>query len=224
MALGRINIRDIRKADKMVRAFVRQWMALPNNISIGYFHAPVSEGGRGIPSLRWLAPFHCKDRLLGLVHGRRMENIADPYLAKEIGQCRQRLTENGSTYNTYEEIKKRWAVILHQSIDGSSLKNSHQVTGQHQWVADGTSLLSSRNYINCHKVRIGALPTRSRTTRRRRGDRLCHAGCMALETKNHVLQICPRAHKARIDRHDAVLSYLGRNLRRQGFEVQATVH
>ena len=141
MALGRINISDIRKADKIVRAFVRQWMALPNDISIGYFHTPVSEGGLGIPSLRWLAPLHRKDRLLGLVPGRRMENIADPYLAKEIGQCRQRLTENGSTYTIHEEIKKRWVAILHQSIDGSSLKNSHQVTGQHQWVADGTSLL-----------------------------------------------------------------------------------
>ena len=54
-----------------------------------------------------------------------MENITDPYLAKEIDQCRQRL------------------------IDGLSLKNSHQVTGQHQWVVDGTSLLSGRNYINC---------------------------------------------------------------------------
>ena len=130
MALGRINISYIRRADKIVRgkigrAFVRQLMALPNDISIGYFHAPVSEGGLGIPSLRWLAPLHLKDCLLGLVPGRKMENITDPYLAKEIGQCRQRLTENGSAYTTQEEIKKRWAAILHQSIDGSSLKNSH---------------------------------------------------------------------------------------------------
>ena len=48
MALGRIHISDIRNADKMVRAFVRQWMALPNDILIGYFHAPVLEGGLGI--------------------------------------------------------------------------------------------------------------------------------------------------------------------------------
>ena len=47
---------------------------------------------------------------------------------------------------------------------------------------------------------------------------------MAQETNNHVQQICPRAHKARIDRHDVVLSYLGRNLRRQGFEVQEEPH
>ena len=83
----------------------------------------VSEGGLGIP------PLHRKDRLLGLVPGRRIENIVDPYLAKEVGQCRQRFTENGLTYTTQEDIKKKWAAILHQSIDGSSLKNSHHVTG-----------------------------------------------------------------------------------------------
>ena len=71
----------------MVRAFVRQWMALPNDISKGYFHAPVSEGGLGIPPMM-AAPLHRKDRLLRLVPGRRIENIMDPYLAKEIGQCR----------------------------------------------------------------------------------------------------------------------------------------
>ena len=73
-------------------------------------------------------------------------------------------------------------------------------------------------------MRIWALPTRSRTTRGRRGDRLFRTGRMAQETNNYVLQICPRAHKARIDRHDAVLSSLGRNLRCQGFEVQEEPH
>ena len=194
MALGRINISNIRKADKMVRAFARQWMVLPNDISIGYFHAPVSEGGLGIPSLRWLAR---KDRLLGLVPGRRMENITDPYLAKEIGQYRQRLTENG-----LEEVG-RYSTPIHRRIVAQKLASSHRPIP----MGVGWDLTSLRqNYNNCHKVRIGALPTRSRATRGRRSDRLCRVGCMAQETNNHVLQICPRTHKARIDRHDAVLS------------------
>ena len=53
-------------------------MALPNDISIGYFHAPISEGGLGIPSLRWLAPLHRKDRLLGLVLGQREHHGSVP--------------------------------------------------------------------------------------------------------------------------------------------------
>ena len=91
-------------------------------------------------------------------------------------------------------------------------------------MAGGTSLLSGRNYINCHKVRIGALSTRSRTIRGICDDRFGRARCVAQETNNHVLQIYPRAHKARIDRHNAVLSYLGCNLRRQGFEFQEEPH
>ena len=158
MALGRINISDIREADKMVRAFVRP-MGGPAKRHLNRLLSRPRSGGLGILSLRWLAPLHRKDHLLGLVSGRRMENITDPYLAKEIGQCRQRLTASGTTYITQEEIKKRWAAILRESIDGSSLTNSHQVTGQHLWVTNGTSLLPGRNYINCHKVRIGALPT-----------------------------------------------------------------
>ena len=47
---------------------------------------------------------------------------------------------------------------------------------------------------------------------------------MAQETNNHVLQICLRTHKARIDRHDAVLSYLAYNLRCQDFEIQEEPH
>ena len=47
---------------------------------------------------------------------------------------------------------------------------------------------------------------------------------MAQDTNNYVLQIYPRAHKARIDRHDAVLSNLGCNLLRLGFEIQEEPH
>ena len=88
MALGRINISDIRKADKMLRAVVRQWMALSNDISIGYFHD-------SLPSMASPAP-----------------SQGPP------SRTSRKVVENGSTYNTHEEIKKRWAAILHQSIDG----------------------------------------------------------------------------------------------------------
>ena len=130
--------------------------------------------------------------------------------------------------------------ILAQRIDASIEMDDQQRTfragmdGGRDNTVLLDALLRSRYQQRCsetriksptnNKVRIGALPTRSRTTRGRRGDRLCRAGCMAQKTNNHVLQICPRAHKARIYRHDAVLSYLGRNLRRQGFEVQEEPH
>ena len=113
----------------------RPWLSLPNDISIGYFDDPVSERGLGIAPLPWLAPLRRKDRLLGLVPGWKMENITDPYLAKEIGQYRQRLTESALIYTTQEEIKKRWAAIapIHGLLVAPKLASSHRPTPMGGW-------------------------------------------------------------------------------------------
>ena len=224
MALGRITISEIQRVDKMVRAMVRQWLALLKYTPVGYFHASVGEGGLGIPSVRWLAPLHRRNRLLGLVLGRDETNITDPYLTKEVLQFNKRLTDGTTIIADEESCKKRWTALLHGLIEGRALKHSVEVANQHQWVTDGTALLTGRDYINCHKVRIGALPTRSRTIRGRHGDRSCRAGCMMPETSNHVLQVCPRTHGMRIARHNSILTYIGRNLRRQWFTVYDESH
>ena len=65
MALGRTTISELQRVDKMVTASVRQWLALPHDTPVGYFHASVDEGGLGIPSVRCLAPHHRHNILLG---------------------------------------------------------------------------------------------------------------------------------------------------------------
>ena len=55
MVLERVTIRSLNEIDT-VREFVRQWIALPNDTPTAYFHAPMTEGGLGIPSLRRMAP------------------------------------------------------------------------------------------------------------------------------------------------------------------------
>ena len=50
-------------------------------------------------------------------------------------------------------------------------------------------------------VRIDALPTKSRTSRGRRAegpDRLCRAGCNAIDTATHVVQVCFRTQGGRV--------------------------
>ena len=120
--------------------------------------------------MRWLLPLHRRNRLLGL----------------EVLQCNRRLTDGTTIIAVEESCKKRWAALLHGLIEGRALKHSVQVANQHQWVTDGTALLTGRDYINCHKVRIGAL--------------------------------------VRIARHNSILSYIGRYLRRQGFTVYDEPH
>ena len=119
MALGRITISELQRVDKMVRATVRQWLALPNDTLVGYFHAPMSEGGLGIPSVRWLAPLHRRNCLLGLVPRHDKTNI----------QCNKRLTDGTIIVANEENCKKRWTTLLHVLIEGAlALRSSCQPT------------------------------------------------------------------------------------------------
>ena len=53
----------LKSVDITVRKSVRRWLNLLHDVPNAYFHAPVAEGGLGIPSLRWIAPLFRKNRL-----------------------------------------------------------------------------------------------------------------------------------------------------------------
>ena len=55
-------------------------------------------------------------------------------------------------------------------------------------------------------------------------DRLCRAGCNAVETAlqpvaTHVVQVCFRTHGGRVKRHDAVSKTLAAELRQKRWKV-----
>lgn len=209
LTLGFTTLSRLRKIDTMTRAAARKWLSLPHDTPNAFFHADVRDGGLSIPSMRWLMPLHRRVRLKNLIQDFQ---TVDPYLTREIQATTRRLTENRSTIETAEQLKKRWAQILHATIDGRCLKESNRIPCQHRWVTDGSRLLSGKDFINMIKLRINAMPTRSRTSRGRGANRSCRAGCQAVETLNHILQQCHRTHRARIDRHNAVVSYIKRAL------------
>ena len=76
---------------------MRQWIALPNDTTIAYFHTPVTEGGLGIPSLRWMAALQWRKRLIAMLPHHNIGEVEDSYLAREIALCTRRLTcEDGN--------------------------------------------------------------------------------------------------------------------------------
>lgn len=221
LALGDVTISALKKVDVQVRQAVRKWLNLPHDVPTAYFHAEVKDGGLGIPSLRWTAPLHRMGRLTSLQgrHVQLRDEEMDRYLDEEIEKCKRRLRD-GTPMLQMDDVKKRWAERLYESVDGKALRGSDLTPQQHRWIADGTRILQGRDFIKCVKARIGAIPTRSRTTRGRYADRRCRAGCAAQETLNHIVQHCHRTHGMRIKRHDAIAAYIARNMRRQGYQVQ----
>lgn len=219
LALGAVNIGALNKVDRILRTILRKWLALPHDIPTAYFHAPIRSGGLGVPSLRWLAPLQRRGRLIAAQRTFQRQNTEN-FAEEEIAKCNKRLTDHGILYNTTELINRRWAKKLYDSVDGGDLRESEKTPHQHQWISDGTRLLSGKDYINCNRLRISAIPTKSRSSRGRIQDRRCRAGCMAQETINHILQQCHRTHAGRIRRHDAILNYLQRGIEKGGYIVR----
>lgn len=220
LTLGRTKIGTLKKLDTLTRVTVRRWLNLPHDCVSAYVHASVKDGGMSIPSFRWTVPLRRMKRLKALAK-TRPEDQAEPFLEKEIEHAANRLNDNGRFLDSAVRVEKRWANLLHNSVDGAPLKNSRKVPSQHRWVIEGNKFVSGKDYLNMMKLRINALPVRARTTRGRTADRTCRAGCRESETLHHVLQRCHRTHGTRITRHDAVASYVERSLRKREYEVTA---
>ena len=94
LTTGAIHIGLLRSLDRMVRQYVRKWLALPPDCINAYFHAEVKDGGLGIPSLRWVAPLQRRRRFEALQKSSYICGpTADSYLAKEIQETTKRITE-----------------------------------------------------------------------------------------------------------------------------------
>ncbi|KAG0418275.1 hypothetical protein HPB47_004989 [Ixodes persulcatus] len=174
----------------MIRAAIRKWLALPHDTPVGYIHAPVSEGGLGVTSLRTAIPGMTLARIKGLRFSDHPECEAAlrcRMLMNEVRRARQAASLNGVPQSTKAGVHKYWADKLHGSYDGAALRDTQDVPAAQSWISDSTRLLPGRHYVNVIKLRVNALPTLSRTKRGRPDDVSCRAGCKARESLGHVL-------------------------------------
>ncbi|CAL7932986.1 unnamed protein product [Xylocopa violacea] len=135
LTLGSTNLSRLKKVDNLVRGAARKWLALPHDVVNAYFHANAKDGGLSIPSMRWLMPLRRKERLEALAKGGP-EPLS--FLAQEIEKARRRLKDGRLELDHRDRIEKRWANLLHSSVDGKALSESRKVLMQNQWVLEGT--------------------------------------------------------------------------------------
>lgn len=218
LTLGNTTLSRLKKLDSLSRQYTKQWLNLPHDTVNAYLHAHVKDGGLSIPSLRWLMPLHRRLRLEKMIDPNNHDKIS--YLSNEIDLTKRRLTDAGMDLNSTTKIRARWAKLLHQSIDGRALKEASKVPQQNAWITEPTRLVSGRDFLHMIKLRINALPTKSRTSRGRIADRTCRAGCREIETLGHILQRCHRTHDQRLRRHNALISYVKRNLENKAYNVE----
>lgn len=143
-------------------------------------HPYISDGGLGIPSLRWFAPMLRLKRLDRIIFSN---NIYDGYLNHELAVARAQTACDDLNLTSAGSIRGMWAEKLHRSVDGTGLKEACRVKSANTFVGDGSRLLSGRDFVHIAQTRINAIYSRSRTTRgRHRMRRECRAGYGMTET------------------------------------------
>lgn len=226
-SLGMVNIGCLITTDRKVRSAVRKWLNLPEDVPIGYFHASVKDGGLGIPSLRLRAPLLRYNRLKRLSESFFSNyGLMGCFLVRDLDSTSRRLRIDAShLIQRSRDIETYFRDKLNSSVDGSGLREASKVPLAHRWVREPTTFLSGRDYVNNLRLRIGALPSASRTSRGRPSiNRMCRAGCERPETVNHILQNCFRCSRGRHDRHESIINYISRKAESAEYSVHNEPH
>lgn len=227
--LGILRYRLLKRFDIDIRKAVRKWLRLPHDTPVGFFHAPLDEGGLGISELYTTVP---------ALRLRRLKNLAESN--STIFQALYQLSIVTTQVDQLEKLlfrvapggdgrllRKHWATKLHASVDGRHLKDTCKASASYHWVDKGAHVMSGADYVHMIHTKIGALPTRARCGRGRAVDVRCRACSyrsrpglqVPIETLYHVVQECGRTHGGRILRHDKVCRMLGDCLEAKGWTV-----
>lgn len=223
LVLGKWNKKLLKRLDVQIRAAVRKWLVLPQDVPLAYFHAPVNEGGLGIGCLSTAIPWMQLKRLSKMATSSSpfCRQAAETSMVKTaLGNAERACVVDGRTLRDKTSVERHWSALLHASNDGCALREVRNMPAAQRWVQEGTCLLSGKAFIDVNKLRINALPVRVRTRRGRDSDKSCRGGCQAAETLDHVLQKCHRSHAARIKRHDGIVKIIADRLEKSGWTVE----
>lgn len=223
--VGVTTSKTLKAIDTQVRAAVRTWLRLPHDAPTGYFHASIRAGGLGIPMLKVFIPILKRLRLQRLCQSTfpaAQAASVTTHVANQITQCEQLMRVDGVRVTKVSELWKQVAVRLHNSNDGTGLKEAPMSRLSTDWVSASAGGIPGADYVHYHHIRANCLPTRARCSRGRRHlDGMCRAGCPERETPAHCVQRCFRTHGGRILRHDDLCRQVAGFLRQKGFDVLA---
>jgi len=174
-----------------------------------YFHAKIFDEGLGILTLELqvtLMKIKCIDRLWAsndpVIRSMLSTDGAEFLLARQTEPGRHgelRITSK-------ESLRAALADDLHSSVDGRGLRESDLVPHQHQWVANGSGLLTGANYIGAVNVQGNLHPSAVQAARGRLLTSVLCGACGRPGSLGHILQVCPRIHSSRVARHDKLVT------------------
>jgi Reverse transcriptase (RNA-dependent DNA polymerase) len=223
LTFGRVTAGHLRRVDIRIRQAIREWLRLPHDVPVGYYHAPVKEGGLGIRMFEVDVPLQRKlridrmsdtDPLMKVIKGAAIHE-------KRLEWCRKVLHKYGLGGDARSiDLKAAHARRLHDSVDGKELCHSGTTPVNVKWVYDRSDGIPASDYLHYHWVRVNALPSRVRTARGRPNkNKSCRACGVPSETTYHIIQQCPRNKEGRDRRHKMFQKHICAGLSKVGWII-----
>ena len=227
--LERTNRRVLIEADTMIRKKIRDWLYLPGCYSSDLIHLPTRHGGLGVRSLnesipvrqvRMLTRLERKSRdplvrqVVRLPEWAATRNLATEILGKSIGAVMA-----PSLGRVLQSERRARFVNSTQGLGHEELFSTH--TDNHPVLMDGASVWGSSRYSKCLKLLSNTYPTLEVLCRGRpdlpKSCRLCQGP--AIETIQHISNVCPQTKGLYRGRHNKVCEVVARALRGEQYTV-----
>lgn len=224
LVLGASSARALKAADVTLRSYVRKWLHLPHDVTLGFFYSPQKYGGLGLPCLQHVVPLHRLNRYQRIhdtLEGS-LANIKDSaHVKRMLHSSSMALQFLGENINAVA-LGNYWRARMLTSVDGAELVEMGHHKSDSQW-GKYDSATSGSDYVHFNALRINSIPSRDRLTRGRKNlpnaVTLCRGGCNVSETTYHAIQKCHRSHGTRVNRHNRVVDVLGDEMARNGYVV-----
>ncbi|CAB4037351.1 reverse transcriptase [Paramuricea clavata] len=211
----------LRWLDTTIRANVRQWLKLPKDTPIAFFHARVADGGLGVTSLRYSIPVLRRNRLEAVcsaVDPLSRALVDSSFFQEALNRLPSKILD-GRLVTDKQSLAQAWAASLYTKVDGRGLSEARSCAAASGWVYNPPRNQSGANYIGAIKARGGLLLSKVRSARGDPGRDVSCDSCMRPETAQHIVQVCPRTSGPRIRRHDRVVKFVSAAAERAGYKV-----
>ncbi|VDL91436.1 unnamed protein product [Schistocephalus solidus] len=227
LILGAVHRNTLKRLDTQVRQSVRRWLRLPSDTPAAFLHAPVNDGGLGVPCLAVLVPFAKRRRLDSVLASKEPAVRAAATVPSALSGVRlaaQPVRLGHSVLASKEDARVYWKSALYSSADGRPLAAFAKSACASYWLSSPVRVFPWL-YLRGIQLRAGVLSTKSRRNRRTGStDILCRGQCGQPETLFHILQCCQLTHQARVWRHNQVMKLLASKLVKRGHEVLVEPH
>ncbi|KAL7057420.1 hypothetical protein AAHC03_019522 [Spirometra sp. Aus1] len=124
LVLGTAHRNTLKRLDTQVRQSVRRWLKLPADTPVSFFHAPVADGGLGVPCLTVLVPFAKRRRLDSVLSSTEPVVRAAATVPSALPGLRlaaQPVRMGHSVLASKEDARNYWRTALYNSVDGRPL-------------------------------------------------------------------------------------------------------